>query len=142
MQNMPKLKTAKRFKKLPHLVIVRAPGLLPMLYTPAELEEELEVPARLIREWLAKGAPHQHDSRGHLWVNGEQFAQWVEQNRVARHTSKLELGAGEAYCFRCRQAVPLENPIEIRRGKQVLLKGQCPKCNATINRGVPDGQPR
>jgi len=125
--------------RLTQAVIVRAPGLLPMLYTPTELEEELGVPARLIREWLAKGAPHQRDPRGHLWVNGEQLAEWVEQKRVARHTSKLELGEGEAYCFRCRQAVWLENPTATRRGKHVLLKDKCPKCQAMIHRGARDG---
>jgi hypothetical protein len=36
---------AQRFK-LPHAVIVRAPGLLPMLYTLSELEAELGVPSQ------------------------------------------------------------------------------------------------
>jgi hypothetical protein len=38
--------------RLSHTVIVRAPGLLPMLYTPSELERELRIPARTVREWL------------------------------------------------------------------------------------------
>lgn len=41
--------------RFPHAVIIRAPGLLPMLYTPTELEEDLRVPARTVREWIQEG---------------------------------------------------------------------------------------
>jgi len=44
--------------RLPHLVIVRAPDLLPMLCSPPELEAELGVPARTIRDWLGQGLPY------------------------------------------------------------------------------------
>jgi hypothetical protein len=37
---------------LPHTVIVRAPGLLPMLYRPAELADDLEIPESTLRDWL------------------------------------------------------------------------------------------
>ena len=45
-----------RFSKVgvPQIVIVRAPDLLPMLYTPRELEQEPGVPSRTIREWIRK----------------------------------------------------------------------------------------
>ena len=42
---------------LPHSVIVRAPILLPMLYTIPELAQELRTPERTLRDWLAAGAP-------------------------------------------------------------------------------------
>ena len=52
----------RTYLKFPHSVITRSPGLLPMLYTPSELEEDLSVPARTVREWIKQGLPHQRDS--------------------------------------------------------------------------------
>jgi hypothetical protein len=60
--------------RISHAVIVKAPGLLPMLYSPSELEEELGVPARTIRDWLKSGLPHERDAGGHIWINGQAFA--------------------------------------------------------------------
>jgi hypothetical protein len=45
--------------KIPHSVIVKASGLLPMLYTVSELAMELDIPGRTLRNWLANGAPRQ-----------------------------------------------------------------------------------
>jgi hypothetical protein len=48
--------TQKRIS-LPHSVIVKAPGILPMLYTVSELAQELRTPERALQDWLAAGAP-------------------------------------------------------------------------------------
>lgn len=123
--------------KVPHSVIVRAPGLLPMLYTPSELEQEFGVPARSIREWLDRGLPHQRDGRGHIWIEGRCFADWVK----AWHESKPGkiMSDDEAYCFSCRHPVKLINPISTRRGKQLLRQGVCPVCEHVIYRGGRHG---
>jgi hypothetical protein len=123
--------------KVPHSVIVRAPGLLPMLYTPTELEQELSVPARTIREWLDRGLPHQRDGRGHIWIDGRRFADWVK----ALHESKPGkiMGDDEAYCVRCRRPVKWLDPIRDQRGKQVWWRGVCPKCGGAICRGGQHG---
>jgi Tfp pilus assembly protein PilV len=42
---------SSRFK-IPHLVIVKAPGLLPMQYTAQELAEELSISESTLRDWL------------------------------------------------------------------------------------------
>ena len=68
----------RRRNKLPHGVIVRAPGLLPMLYSPRELSEDLQIPEGTLRDWLQAGAPHRRDGRNRLWINGEQFSAWVK----------------------------------------------------------------
>lgn len=81
-----------------HLVIMRAPGLLPMLYTPHKLEEELGIPALTIREWIKQGMPHERDERGHLWINGVEFAAWVEQVRTRKLSHHL--APDEAYCLK------------------------------------------
>jgi len=70
-----------RRTRLPHQVIVQAPGLLPMLYTLREISTELGVPESTLRDWLDAGAPHHQDDRNHLWINGERFAAWVNPNR-------------------------------------------------------------
>jgi len=44
----------RRRTKLPHAVIIKAPGLLPMLYTPREICEELGVAESTLRDWLQK----------------------------------------------------------------------------------------
>ncbi|MBI5304882.1 MAG: hypothetical protein HY868_22300 [Chloroflexi bacterium] len=117
-----------------HLVIMRAPGLLPMLYTPRELEDELGIPALTIREWIKQGMPHERDARGHLWINGVTFAGWVEQ--VQKTKSQITLAADEAYCLKCRQAVKLSDAQPSRLAKLTVLHGICPNCGGTIHRGV------
>lgn len=124
--------------RIPHSVIVRAPGLLPMLYMPSELEQELGVSATTIREWLAQGAPHQRDARGYFWIDGRRFAAWV---KAMRHSQLSQpMGDDEAYCLRCRQPVKLLASTTTQRGKHILLNGVCPICGSSIHRGAPHGQ--
>jgi excisionase family DNA binding protein len=66
-------------ESIPHSVIVRAPGLLPMLYKVRELAQELETSRRTIRRWARRGMPHERDGRNHIWINGEEFAQWCNR---------------------------------------------------------------
>ncbi len=121
-------------KKLYHLMAVRAPRLLPMLYTPGELAEELGLSSRTIREWTRKGMPHQRDAKGYLWIQGREFAQWFDElRRSAKHHRLKE---NEAYCLRCRQVVTL-TPTETKQvGKMILKKGRCPQCGGGLNRGA------
>jgi hypothetical protein len=126
--------------KLPHAVIVKAPGLLSMLYSPSELEGELGVPARTIRDWLRWGLPHQRDETGHIWINGQEFAAWVKVIRTApRRTAPLK--DGQAFCLACKAAVTMLDPRRRRNGNRVLLSGRCPTCGRTIHRGIRDDQP-
>lgn len=120
---------------IPHIAIVRAPGLLPMLYTVAELSRELEIPDRTLRDWLdIHGVPHQRDKRGHIWVNGRQFASWVKSMRKPSRTAKLL--QTQAYCMKCNQVVEIENPTMVNiKGKLVNIRGHCSRCGCTVNRG-------
>lgn len=47
--------------KLPHSVIVKSPGLLPMFYQVSELAEAIGAVERTLRDWLVLGAPHLRD---------------------------------------------------------------------------------
>ena len=124
--------------KLPQSLIVRAPGLLPMLYTLADLGDDLEISVRTLREWLDRGLPHARDTRGYIWIDGRQFAAWVQATQLSRLEKKLK--AGQAYCFRCRRPVELQNPTSAHHGKQTLLSGICPDCGSSIHRGSRNGQ--
>jgi hypothetical protein len=121
--------------RLSHSIIVRAPGLLPMLYKPSELARDLGIPVSTLRDWVQGGVPHQRDGRGHIWINGVEFAQWVEIQRGLRRGPTL--GKDEAYCFCCRQAVKLVEPTSVVDGKRILLQASCPQCGSRINKGVP-----
>ena len=121
--------------KLPHNVIIKAPGLLPMLYTPREICEELDIAESTLRDWLQIGVPHQRDNRNRIWLNGEEFARWVNNQRKPKVTNKLN--EDEAYCLRCNQVSKLLSPqIQPIKGNLVLIKGTCANCGAVINRGA------
>jgi hypothetical protein len=121
-------------KKFPHIVLVRVQGLLPMQYKAKELAEELGIPGRRLRGWLNQGAPHHRDRRGHLWVNGREFANWVEANRRKRR--RVKLADDEAFCLHCNRPVRLVNPEIIPiRGLLINIRGTCPDCGCVINRG-------
>lgn len=106
-----------------------------MLYKPSELADELGVPARTLYDWLHAGAPHQRDRSDHIWINGELFSAWIEENRK-RKASGRKLESNEAYCLRCKCAVKLVNSTrQHQKGRLYLIKGTCPHCGITINRG-------
>ncbi len=118
---------------LAHGVIIKSPGLLPMLYTVRELALELEIPERTLRDWLKAGAPHQIDQRKHIWINGKVFAQWIQSRQRVK---KAKLAIDQAFCFRCNAVVTLSNPTQQPiKGKLIHIKGQCGQCGCTINRG-------
>jgi len=127
--------------RLPHQVIVKAPGLLPMLYTVRELAKELGMNERTLRDWLVRGAPHNWDARRHLWVNGQEFAGWVKAQR--RQRKRFKLADDEAYCLHCKRPVKLSNPVTIPvKARLIRIRGNCPICNCVINRGGRNGKPR
>ncbi len=124
--------------KLPHLAIIRAPGLLPMWYSPSEIEEELGVDARLVRDWIKCGLPHERDERGHIWIDGRHLAAWIA---TMKNTGKRPTAhSGEAYCVRCNQVVEMRKPKTMHQGRRTYLRGTCPVCATQICRGVKNGQ--
>jgi hypothetical protein len=121
--------------KLTHAIIVKAPGLLPMLYTVRELADELSMPERTLRDWLLHGAPHTRDRLGHIWVNGQAFATWVASQRKKAPVARLK--SGEGYCMACNRTVVVLQPT--RRpsvGRLVYIQGICPQCNSKVSRGA------
>ena len=123
--------------RLPHLVIVRAPGLLPMWYSLRELAQELGISVRSIRVWLDQGLSCRRDERGHLWIDGRQFAAWVKA--VNTRKSRQSMQPNESYCLCCRRPVALLNPTSTYRGKQRLLRGTCSECGHIVCRAERHG---
>ena len=123
---------------LPHLVIVRAPGLLPMWYTPSEIQEELGVDARQVRDWIKCDLPHRRDERGHIWIDGRQLAAWIAVMKNSR--KRPTTNSGEAYCVRCNQVVEMLEPKAMHQGKRSYLQGTCSHCKTQIYRGIKNGQ--
>lgn len=124
-----------RRTKLPHNVIVKSPGLLPMLYTPREICEEMGIAESTLRDWLQMGVPYQRDNRNRIWINGESFATWVNEQRKPKSITKLN--EDEAYCMHCNQVSRLLSPqVQPVKGNLVLIKGTCSNCGKSINRGA------
>lgn len=120
--------------RLPHGVIVRAPGLLPMLYRVSELAEEIGILDSTLRGWLGFGAPHQRDGGGHLWIHGASFAAWILEQRKPKRENRL--ANDEAFCMHCRRVTRMVNPvIKPIKGKLIHIIGACTDCGCTIQRG-------
>lgn len=121
--------------RLPHAVIVKAPGLLPMLYTVRELADELSMSERTLRDWLLHGAPHQRDHRGRMWIDGQAFARWVTGLRKNQRDTKLH--PDEGYCMTCNQVVRMLSPTAVSGvGKILNMRGICPQCDRPVYRGT------
>jgi hypothetical protein len=120
---------------LPHGVIVKANGLLPMKYKPVELAEELGIPKRTLVDWLKRGIPHLHDEQNHIWINGDEFLAWVRQNQSHKAVHR-KLKENEGYCFRCKKVVIMESQeVTIVKGNLIHIGGSCPECKGRVSRG-------
>ena len=105
-----------------------------MRYTVRELSEAIGVVERTLRDWLTAGAPHSRDRKGHTWIDGREFAEWVASMRKPKREWKLQ--DHEGYCLRCNVVVEMVKPeLNHIRGKLFVHRGKCPNCYCTINRG-------
>ena len=129
--------------KLPHSVIVKSSGLLPMYYTVRELAIELGAVERTLRDWLSGGAPHIKDANGHIWVQGKDFSRWVDSVREPKQKQK-RMKDNEGFCMHCKTTVDML-AISTRhiRGKLTMTSGTCSQCGRIIHRGgrIPSNPP-
>jgi excisionase family DNA binding protein len=124
--------TKKMFSRVQ---IMHARALLDMLYTPAEIAEELGVSRDTVYQfYMPNGMPCTRGPRGHIWIHGRTFAEWVEAMR--KRKPGVKLADGEAYCVKCKCAVKITRPREVARGRFHLLAGTCPQCKSKVQRGV------
>ena len=105
-----------------------------MLYTVSEIASTLGVPERTLRDWLEAGAPHDRDPHSRIWVHGRKFAGWIAEMRD--HAKGRKLKDDEAYCMRCGRPVQMTDvSTKAMQGKLIVIRGKCPNCGCTINRG-------
>jgi hypothetical protein len=137
LQEMPAMspKLLNVHIKLPHSVIVKSTGLLPMFYTVRELAEEIAIPERTLRDWFLRGAPHTRDRLNHIWIDGRAFAGWVQSQR--RKSNGTRMKSGEGYCMTCNQVVVMLNPTRRPSASRLIyIHGTCPFCNGKVIRGT------
>lgn len=105
-----------------------------MLYTVSEMAVALDVPERTLRDWLGAGAPHDREQNARIWIHGRKFAAWIAEMRDPVKRRKLQVD--EAYCMRCNRAVRMTDvSTKAMQGKLIMIRGRCPDCGCTINRG-------
>jgi hypothetical protein len=120
--------------RLPHSAIIKSPGLLSMLYTVSEMAGALGVPERTLRDWLEAGAPYDREQNTRIWIHGRKFAAWIAEMRDP--VKKRKLKDDEAYCMLCNRPVQMtDTSTKAMQGKLILIRGRCPNCGCTINRG-------
>lgn len=121
---------------LPRNARFRAWGLLDMLYTPAELAEELQVDRDVIyHQLIPAGLPHQRDTIGHIWIHGPTAATWILNQR--RRKSRM-LEKNEFLCLHCRSVV-ISDPSTFApasSGRFHYVKAVCPTCGTTLCKGA------
>lgn len=126
-------RTSAHRVKIPHCTIVRAPGLLNMMYRGLEICEKLQVTPPTIQTWIKHSMPCQQDKRGHLWIIGSELADWVEVMRKPK--AKRPMPDNQACCLTCRERVDwVDIVVEQGVGKQVRRRGVCPHCGHEIFR--------
>jgi len=70
---------------LAQTVMVRAVGLLPVMYQTRQLAEELGITQQLMVQWVRLGASHTRDRSGKVWINGVVFGNCVDRQRQVPH---------------------------------------------------------
>lgn len=130
---MTETQTPCRRPRITHAQRVRLSGLLPMEYRPTELAREIGCHRSTIYEsYVPNGCPHRRDRNGHLWIVGTDFAAWA---RATIQQSRIALGAGEAFCMRCKRAVVMRGPLrEVEAKGALLIHGTCPQCFGEVAR--------
>lgn len=118
----------------------RAHGLLDMMYTPAELAEELGITREdVYRTLIPAGMPHTKDLHGHIWIHGLGAGVWILSQQRRK---KLTLTPDQFLCLHCRTAVT-PDPLTVTRasaGRYHYLRAACPACGMTVCKGVRNGE--
>lgn len=109
--------------------------LLHMEYTPTEISREIRCSRHKILSAIHAGCPHRRTPSGRIRIVGDEFRDWYRE--IVRRRRR-PLGPGEAFCLRCRRAVPLpaEDELEVHDlgNGATRVTAQCPICETTVNR--------
>lgn len=110
--------------------------LLDMMYSPAELAQEIGFSVRQVyRVYIPAGCPHERDHLRRIWINGKTFREWVSEIY-----KKRELLPNEAFCLSCKKAVKMANPERKQEGRLIYYLCDCPNCGRKLARIVERGK--
>lgn len=108
--------------KLSRAFMRRTIRLLDMEYKPSEIAEELGGSKEQILRLIEAGAPARKDAKGHYWVHGLTFVQFLEDAAPKKPGDKTAFALNECYCVACHQVT---HYTEYRRSKKTIF-GTCP----------------
>lgn len=111
-----------RVEKLSRALIRKSMRLLDMEYKPSEIADELGGSKAQIMRLVSAGAPARKDSKGHYWIHGDTFREWLEKAAPKNDKDKNHFADNEAWCVTCKKAVFY---VEHRR-KGHISYGKCP----------------
>jgi hypothetical protein len=108
--------------------LTRLIKLLDMLYTPAELAQEVGFTTRQVyRVYIPAGCPHEKDQNKRIWINGKAFREWC-----LKVYKKVDLSYDETFCLTCRKAVKILNPERKQKGRLIYDVSFCPECGRKL----------
>ena len=130
MPSLPNTDTMLLRGRLSGHQCLRLKSLLDMMYTPAELAEEIGFSKRQVyRAYLPIGCPHEKDENGRIWINGKSFAAWYIQVYTRPRLKK-----DETFCMTCKKAVAMIKPVKEQTDGLVYLLSTCPNCGRKLSR--------
>ncbi len=113
---------AVRVKKLSWALMRRSMRILDMEYKPSEIAQELGAGQEQILKLILAGAPARKDSKGHYWIHGTTFVNWLHAAAPKNDRDKNTFADNECWCVGCRSVVIY---IEHKR-KGTISYGKCP----------------
>lgn len=104
-------------------------------YTVEQAADALGVHRNMVRQWIRQGLPVADDRRPAIMA-GDAIRAFLVARQADR---KRQMGAGEIYCFRCREPVRPDGGIAdlVPRNECLgTLQGLCPRCGSLMYRSV------
>jgi hypothetical protein len=109
-------------QKLSRALMRRSMRILDMQYKLSEIANELGADKEQILQLILAGAPARKDSRGHFWIHGTTFVQWLHDVAPKNDRDKNTFSDNECWCMGCRSMVVY---LESRR-RGLVSYGKCP----------------
>ncbi len=114
----------------------RLTKLFDMLYLPSEIAEEVGFNKRQIqRVYIPAGCPVVEDKKGHVWINGKEFREWI-----LSVYQKQELKLNEAFCLTCKHSFVMKEPERKQNGRLFYYLAICPDCERKVARIITRGK--
>ncbi len=110
-----------RVEKLSRSLMRKSLRLLDMEYKPAEVAEELGAKKEQILRLISAGAPARKDSKGHYWIHGISFVEWMTKAAPKTSKDKSTFADNEVWCVTCKNTVTYSE----HRRKGHISYGKC-----------------